>query len=134
MGHGAGGTGGGGGRFFLGLIMMIAGGYLFLDSIRVSHGFHMGYHLYSFGGFHLTSGMVLIPLIFGIGIIFYNGKSIIGWLLSISSLVMMIFGVIASIRFSFRSMSSFELIMIIILFAGGAGLFLSSLKNYKDEK
>lgn len=39
---GAGGTEGGIGRFFMGLIMMVAGGYLFLNNIQVGHSFHMG--------------------------------------------------------------------------------------------
>ncbi|MCB9481046.1 MAG: hypothetical protein H6680_04390 [Desulfobacteraceae bacterium] len=126
---GAGGTNGGTGRFLIGLIMMIAGGYLFLDAVKVSHGFGMGYRLYSFGGFHLTGGMVLVPFIFGIGIIFYNSKNLLGWLLSVSSLVMLAFGIISSLKFSLRSMSSFELLTIIVLVVGGLGLFLSSLRN-----
>ncbi|MGE4518803.1 MAG: hypothetical protein AB7E04_04775 [Desulfobacteraceae bacterium] len=130
---GAGGTKGGTGRFLTGLVMMVAGGYLFLDAVRVTHGFHMGYRLYSFGGFRLTGGMVLIPLIFGIGIIFYNSKNILGWLLSSASLIMLVFGIISSINFRLRSMSSFELITIIVLAVGGLGLFLSSLKNLGDD-
>lgn len=130
---GAGGTKGGTGRFLTGLVMMVAGGYLFLDAVRVTHGFHMGYRLYSFGGFRLTGGMVLIPLIFGIGIIFYNSKNILGWLLSSASLIMLVFGIISSINFRLRSMSSFELIIIIVLAVGGLGLFLSSLKNLGDD-
>ena len=34
-----------------------------------------------------TSGMVLIPFIFGIGIIFYNARNFLGWLLAGGSLV-----------------------------------------------
>lgn len=132
MSRGAGGTDGGLGRFFIGLVMMVAGGYLFFDAIRVTHGFHMGYRLYSFGGFHLTSGMVLVPFIFGIGIIFYNSKNFIGWLLSSASLVMLAFGIISSIQFRLRSMSAFELITILVLAVGGLGLFLSSLKNFSQ--
>ncbi|PIE74723.1 MAG: hypothetical protein CSA18_03405 [Deltaproteobacteria bacterium] len=133
MSRGAGGSEGGTGRFFTGLVMMIAGGYLFFNSIRVSHGFHMGYHLYSFGRFHLTSGMVMVPLIFGVGIIFYNSKNILGWILSASSLIMLAFGVISSIRFTMKSMSSFDLIVIIVLAIGGLGLFLSSLKDFNSS-
>jgi len=95
--RGAGGSDGGIGRFFIGLIMMVAGGYLFLDAISVTHGFGLGRSLYSFGSFHLTSGMVLVPLIFGIGFIFYNASNPIGWILSIASLVMLGFGIISSI-------------------------------------
>lgn len=134
MTRGAGGSSGGTGSFFMGLLMLIAGGYLFLDSIRVTNSFGLGYSLFSYGRFHMTGGMVLIPLIFGVGLIFYNSKNILGWALSIASLVMLSFGIIQSINFSLRGMSAFELITILVLIAGGAGLFLSSLRNYDKNK
>ena len=131
--QGAGGTKGGIGRFLIGFVMMVAGGYLFLDAIRVTHHFGFGYALYSFGGFHLTTGMVLVPFIFGIGIIFYNAKNFLGWVLAAASLIMLGFGVISSIKFRMRTMSAFELISILVLLIGGLGLFLSSLKSF-DKK
>ncbi len=127
--RGAGGSDGGVGRFFIGLIMLIAGGYLFLNAIHVTNRFSLGFGLYSFGGFRLTTGMVLIPFIFGVGIIFYNSKNWLGWLLTVGSLVMLGFGVISSISFRMRPMSAFELLTILVLVAGGAGIFLSSLRK-----
>ncbi len=61
--------------------------------------------------------------------IFYNGKNILGWLLAIGSITAMIFGVISTIHFSLRSMSSFDLLVILVLLTGGIGLFLRSLKG-----
>lgn len=134
MSRGAGGSSGGTGSFFIGLLMMIAGGYLFLDSIRVTNSFGLGFSIFHYSRFHMTGGMVLIPLIFGTGLIFYNSKNIFGWALSIASLVMLGFGIIQSINFSLRGMSAFELITILVLIAGGAGLFLNSLRNYDPKE
>ena len=129
---GAGGTNGGIGLFFIGLVMMCGGFYLLLNSIVVNSHFSFGYSLYrmSFFGnaFSLTTGIVMIPFIFGVGLIFYNGRSIIGWLLTVGSIIALIFGVIASVHFTFRAMSAFELIVILVLCAGGLGLFIRSLK------
>lgn len=125
---GAGGTRGGIGRFFIGLIMMLAGGYLFFNAIQVTHNFSLGNALFNIGGFRLTSGLVLVPFIFGIGIVFFNAKNYLGWILVVSSLIMLLFGVIASIDFRLQHMSAFELILILSLFIGGIGLFLSSLR------
>jgi len=127
---GAGGTQGGIGRFFLGLVMTIAGGYLFLNAVRVTSNFHLGYGLYRVGGVNITGGMTLVPFIFGIGIVFYNSKNYLGWILTAGSLIMLFFGIITSIQFRFAHMSAFELITILVLFVGGIGLFLSSLKNF----
>ncbi len=126
---GAGGTEGGVGRFFLGLIMLIGGGYLFLNSIQVYNHFGLGYGLFSLGSFQVTSGYVLIPFMIGIGMVFYNARNVIGWVLIIASLVMIVFGVITSMQFSIRRLTLFELIMILVLMIGGLGLFLSSLRR-----
>ena len=135
--RGAGGTSGGLGHFFIGLIMMCGGFYMLLNSINVSSSFGMGTRLYGFsamgGSYNITSGMIMIPFIFGIGLIFYNSRNILGWILAIGSITGLIFGVISSIRFSFKTMTSFDLIVILVLAIGGLGLFLRSLKAL-DEK
>jgi hypothetical protein len=131
--RGAGGTEGGVGRFFLGLVMMIAGGYLFLHNIQVSIGFGLGYQMFSFWGIGITSGYVLIPFMFGVGIIFFNSRNILGWALAIASLVMLGFGVITQTRFHLRNMTAFELITILVLMVGGVGLFLSALRTSKSD-
>ncbi len=133
---GAGGTDGGAGRFLIGLIMMIAGGYLFLNSIQVTSNFHFGSGFRNaFSSFHgfSTSGYVLIPFIFGIGMVFYNAKNFIGWLLVLASAVMLTFGVITSLNFRMVHMSSFMLISILVMLLGGTGLLLSSLRNLSKE-
>jgi hypothetical protein len=129
--RGAGGTSGGLGRFFIGLVMIVAGGYLFLNAIHVSYSFHLGYRLFSVGGISLTSGMTLIPLIFGIGFIFYDARSVLGWGLTLASLIMLGVGIITSIHFRMRGMSAFDLIIILVLLFGGIGLFLSSFRTYR---
>lgn len=131
---GAGGTKGGVGRFFIGLTMLIAGGYLFLNSIRVTSSYRFGFgfgfrHAFSsFAGFG-TSGYVLIPFIFGIGMVFYNAKNVIGWILIFASVVMLVFGVISTLQFRMVHLSAFQLISILVLMVGGLGLFLSSLRS-----
>jgi len=130
---GAGGTSGGLGQFFIGLIMMCGGFYMLLNAITVTSSFGMGMRLYGVsamgGSFNITSGMVMIPFMFGIGLIFYNGKNVLGWILALGSVTALIFGVISSVRFSMRTMTSFDLIVILVLAIGGLGLFLRSLKT-----
>lgn len=107
---------------------MCGGFYMLLNSITVSSHFGLGYHLYSAGRVGITSGMIMIPFMFGVGIIFYDSKKWYGWLLAGGSLVALIFGVISAIQFRFRAMSAFDLIVILVLCVGGLGLFLRSLR------
>ena len=130
---GAGGTSGGIGQFFIGFIMLCGGLYLLLNAIIVTSHFGFGMRLYGIGRYGVTSGMILIPFMIGTGIIFYNSKNLLGWLLSAGSLVALIFGVISSLQFSFRHMSAFDLITILILTVGGLGLFLRSLKTIDES-
>jgi uncharacterized protein len=126
---GAGGTEGGGGRFFIGLAMLVAGGYLFFNSIQVISHFHMGGAFFSMGGYSVTGGLVLVPFVFGVVLIFYNARNPIGWLLASASLIMLGVGVISKINFRMAHMSAFDIIIILTLFLGGLGLFLSSLRE-----
>ena len=132
--RGAGGTSGGIGQFFLGLIMMCGGFYLLLNSVVVSSGFGLGMRLFGIGGLGITGGIILIPLIIGVAMIFYNARSALGWLLATGSLAALVFGVIASLSMSLRTMSAFELICILVLAFGGLGLFLRSLRSYAREE
>ena len=125
--RGAGGTPGGEGAFLLGLVMMIGGAYLLLRGIIVRPQFGLGNMLYSFGGVGITTGMILIPFMFGVGFIFYNSKNWLGWLLAGGSLIAIVFGVIASLQIQMSVMSVFDLLVILVLLVGGIGLFLRSL-------
>ena len=138
---GAGGSDGGTGGFILGLAMMCGGGYMLLQSIIVRSGFGWGMNMYRFGsGLSVTSGMIFIPFIFGIGMIFYNSRNFIGWLLTLGSITALVLGVIANLHISMKTMSAFALIVILVLTVGGLGLFLRSLRsveiqldNYNDK-
>jgi len=127
--NGAGGTSGGVGQFFLGLVMMCGGFYLLLNGIVVSSSFGLGSRLFGIGGYGVTGGIILIPLVIGIAMIFYDARSVLGWLLSVASFGAMVFGVIASVSLNLRTMTAFELICILALAFGGLGLFLRSLRG-----
>ena len=118
--RGAGGTPGGIGEFFLGLAMVIAGAYLITNRIVVVSGF------WSLGGYSVF-GLSLIPLIIGIGILFFNGKSIAGWLLLFVGVVVIVTGVLMNLHIYFQATSLFGTIVMIVLLAGGIGLILRGL-------
>jgi len=126
--EGAGGTSGGISTFLIGLAMTVAGGFLFFNNVRVGSGH--GYFFARFGrGFAYSQGLVLIPLIAGIGFLFFNGKSIIGWFLTGAGALIIFLSVISSLRFYFQYTSLFNLIIMLVLLIGGIGLVLRSLRT-----
>ena len=131
---GAGGTPGGIMTFLIGLIMACGGFYLLLNSIVIRASFGLGYRVYSFGGYGITSGMIMIPFLFGVGMVFYDRRSSLGWLLTVGSVVALIFGVLSTVNFSLRGMSAFDLMLTLVLAFGGVGLLLRSLSDHTSAE
>jgi hypothetical protein len=122
----AGGTPGGVGTFIIGVIMALAGGYILTNQIIVTNTF-WGYRL-PFGGFEISAfGVTLIPFLIGIGIIFFNYKSALGWILAGGSLLIMLIGVITNLQIYFAPTSLFITLAMLILLVGGIGLIIRSL-------
>lgn len=118
--RGAGGTPGGIAEFFLGLAMAVAGGYMLTNRVLVVSGF------WTIGGYNMF-GFSLVPLIIGIGILFFNGKSIIGWLLLGVGVVVIFAGILMNLNIYFQTTSLFGTIVMLVLLAGGVGLIFRAL-------
>ncbi len=112
---GAGGTSGGFIEFFLGLGMAVAGAYLLTNQVIVSSSI---WSLWGFSSF----GLSLVPLIFGIGFLFFNGKSMIGWILLTIGVVIIFAGILMNLHIFFMPTSLFNTIVMLVLLAGGIGL------------
>ncbi len=119
--QGAGGTSGGVGKFFLGLIMAVAGGYLLTNQVTVTSGF---WHFFGVSAF----GLSLIPFLFGVGLLFFNGSSVLGWLLTIAGVVIIFAGILTHLNIYFRPTSLFNTLVMLILLVGGIGLLARSLR------
>ncbi|MCS6820750.1 MAG: hypothetical protein NZ551_02675 [Microscillaceae bacterium] len=72
--------------------------------------------------------MVLIPFIFGIVMIFFNIKNIWGWLLMFGSMIMLLFGIILNLQIYMQTISALEILIMLVLIVGGAGLMLRGSK------
>jgi hypothetical protein len=120
---GAGGTEGGVGQFFVGMLMAVGGAYLLTNQVSVSSGF------WAWFGPH-TFGLTLLPLIIGIGVLFFDGKSRLGWLLTAAGAVIIFLGILMNLRIYFEPTSLFNTVVMLVLLAGGLGLVARSLKPY----
>lgn len=121
--RGAGGTPGGIGEFLIGVAMAVAGAYLLTQQVTVTSGF------WTFWG-HSAFGLSLLPLIVGVALLFYNGKSVAGWLLTFAGAVIIFVGVLMNLQIYFQSTSLFNTIIMLVLLAGGIGLIARSLRPH----
>jgi multisubunit Na+/H+ antiporter MnhF subunit len=118
---GAGGTTGGIGMFFSGAALVVAGAYLLLTRVSVVSG---GWLFYGYNAFGLT----LFPLLIGIGVLFYNGRSILGWVLTLGGTLIILVGIVANLHIYFQPTSLFDTLLMLGLLAGGIGLVARSLR------
>ena len=117
-----GGTRGGLGAFLLGCGMIVAAGYWLLNQVIVySHPWRVfGYDAF---------GLSLVPLVLGIGLLFFDGRSPAGWLLTAAGVVVILAGVVSSMDIFFRPASLFSTLLILGLLAAGLGLVARSMRS-----
>lgn len=104
-------------QFFVGLIMVCVGGYLFLQNIEVFSG---NVFAFSIGG-RSMDGLVFFPLIASIIFLFFK-YGFVSKLCCGISLLLILVNVIANMRLYWKSTSLYATICIFILFFGGIGL------------
>lgn len=121
--QGPGGTPGGLLEFVIGLGLLALGGYLVMSRVVVYSGFPAWFGDHSFG-------ISMLPVLFGIGVLFFNGKSILGWALTALGLLVIFAGVIASLSIAFQPTNLFNVLIIFGLVAGGLGLLARALRAH----
>jgi uncharacterized protein len=120
--RGAGGTSGGVGEFFIGLAMAVGGAYLLTQRVTVASGFWGFFGDYGFG-------LSLLPMIAGVGVLFFDGESRLGWVLTLGGALIIFLGILMNLRVYFAPTSLFNTILMLVLLAGGLGLIARSLRS-----
>jgi hypothetical protein len=122
--EGPGGTSGGIAEFLIGFGMAVAGAYMITQRVVVGGG--NSWNLWGYNSF----GLSLVPLIFGVGMLFFNGKSIPGWLLLLAGVVIIFAGILMNLHMYIQPTSLFNTIVTIVLLAGGIGLIAKGIKSH----
>jgi hypothetical protein len=123
----AGGTPGGLGHFAMGFVMACLGGYLLVNQVTVVGSYWSFYGENAFG-------ITLLPMLFGIGLLFWKGKSIVGWILTIAGALFIFAGIIANLHIYFRPTSLFSTIVMLVLLFGGIGLIARGIQPHEKQQ
>ncbi len=115
-----GGTPGGLGEFLIGFIMVCIGGYLLANQVTVVGSYWNFYGANSFG-------ITLLPLLFGVGILFFRGRSTVGWVLTVAGALFIFAGVIANMHIYFQPATLFHTLVMLVVLVGGLGLIARSI-------
>lgn len=113
-------------KYFGGMALVTLGLFLLFQHVKLTTG-------WGFWGMSATHGigLLLVPLIFGIGWIFYNAKNIWGWIITAVTVVTMIFAVLSSLRLQFDQMSMLGVVFMLLPFAFGFALILQGIGGPK---
>lgn len=120
-----GGTSGGLGTFLIGFAMACVGGFLITHQVAI-----VGSYWAFWGG--STFGITLIPMLIGIAMLFWNGKSTIGWLLTAAGALFILAGIVANMHLYFQPTSLFNTLVMLILLVGGLALIARSLRPHSS--
>jgi hypothetical protein len=116
-----GGTPGGLGSFLMGFAMACIGGYLLSHQVTV-----VGSYWSFYGG--NTFGITLLPMLFGVAMLFWNGRSVLGWILTAGGALFILAGIIANMHIYFQPTSLFNTIVMLVLLVGGLALIAKAVR------
>ena len=140
-----GGTEGGGGKFALGFLLAAVALYFFFDSVLVQsggsgwisgamRGGHRGGAGGGLGLWETTSmGIIFLPFFIGIIALFYNAKMKWAWYVTWIGLAVIVIEIVSRIRFMLNMKVS-HLVILVVVFAAGAGMMLQSYKEDASSK
>lgn len=128
--EGAGGTPGGVGEFFIGLGVAAIGFYLLFSHVTVHSSY---WNFMGFGGASRSFGVSLIPLLFGIGILFVNAKSVLGWFLAVGGLLFILAGILMNLDIYFQGATLMNTLIMLAMIAAGLGLIVKGLRPHKQK-
>ena len=123
--------------FLGGLVMLAVGLFWFTNSVTVTSGFFSrGIYI---GNMNIKSGMIIVPFIVGIVLLFINFDSIAAKLVTGLGMLIIIAGVIMSTDLHLQTMPLYAWLVMLVFIFGGAALVLKVLlgpvdKNKKDKE
>ncbi len=107
-------------QFLAGLAMLAAGLFIFSQKVTVSSGF-FGYG-WRIGGFYMSNGLIIVPLIIGIVWMFATEGSFASKVFTAAGVFLIVIAIIMTTNISLTRMTLYEWVLILVLIFGGAGL------------
>lgn len=116
--------------FFAGLLMFGGGLFMILQNISVTSSWGSGY-FYHIGSWGVPNGMIMLPVLIGIVMLFLMDRKIFGWVVTILGIVFILLTVIMSVKIVWRTTNAYMFILMFGLAAAGGGMMLRVLFRKK---
>lgn len=109
-------------QFFLGFLLFGGGVYWALNSFTVTSTWGSGY--WSIFGVDMPAGVMLLPLLLGIGMMFFMKRKIIGGMVTALGGLIILISLITSLRFHAVRATLYVYLLMFGMIAAGAGLLI----------
>ncbi|MBR1739901.1 MAG: hypothetical protein IJ737_06375 [Ruminococcus sp.] len=121
-------------EFFIGILLLGGGIYWVLNSFEVYSTWGYGYYSFFGTGLRVTGGVMLIPLLVGIGLIFFldGKKRIIGYTVASLGILVILISLLSSVHFHAKPASLYIYVLMFGMIAAGAGLLIRALFRKRD--
>ncbi len=123
-------------EFLIGFALVVTGFYTFSQNVSV----HTGFASFRIGNFQVGAGLIVVPFIVGIIMLFVMDNSFVPKLVTFAGVLIIITSVIMGTEFHFRTTSLYVYLLMLIGIFGGGALVLKVLfktpdkEETKDEK
>lgn len=109
-------------QFFLGFLLFGGGVFWALNSFTVTSTWGSGY--WGLFGMRLPAGVMLIPLLIGIALLFFMKKKIVGGMVSALGILIILISLLTSLQFHAVRGSLYVYVLMFGMIAAGAGLLV----------
>lgn len=114
-------------KFFVGLLMLGGGLFMIFQNIEVSSSWGYGGYFFRIGSFGLPNGLIMLPIVIGIAMLFLMDKKIFGWVVLSIGIVIVLLSVMMTTHLRWRTTNAYVFIVMFGLVAAGGGLVLREL-------
>lgn len=112
-------------NFFLGLLMLGGGLFMIFQNIVVTSSWGGGGgYFFRIGSFNLPNGMIMLPMIIGIFMLFMMNKKIFGWVVLSIGILIVLLSVLLTTHIAWRRTSAYLFVIMFGLVAAGGGLLI----------
>lgn len=111
-------------EFFVGLLLLGGGLFWIFQSVRVTTSW--GSYFLHVGTVGIPNGVIIIPLLIGIIMLFVMKRKIFGWIVTSIGVLSILISIITSVSFHFVSQSLFSYILMFGFTAVGAALVIKA--------
>ncbi len=112
-------------QFFCGLLMLSAGLFLIFQNLDVRSSWGTGFlHL---GGYSLPNGLIFLPIIIGIVMLFLMDRKVFGWIFIAVGIIIVLAAVIMSVNIRWRTTNAYIFIAMFGLAAAGGAMVIRQL-------